>query len=110
MKYWFTSNTDKLWLNIEKEVTKGYDLVAMSVAHNLFPKVSIPSFLTIKGTLAAWKHALNKTQHAKELAHIQVPLRVIDYCKARMSINSLVNQGFKLYANLSNIHYEVCKE
>lgn len=72
MKYWFIPNTYKMWLNIEKEVLKGYDLFALSVAYTLLPKATVPPYLTIKSALTAWKYMLNKTQLTKYKVQVHV--------------------------------------
>lgn len=51
IKYWFSSTTDKLWTNIEKEVTNGNDMYALSTAYILLAKVIVPQIITIKATL-----------------------------------------------------------
>lgn len=56
MKYWFSTTTDKLWSNIEKEVTNDNDMYALSTEYILLPKFIMPQFITIRATLIVWKH------------------------------------------------------
>lgn len=56
MKYWFSTTTDKLWSNIEKKVTNGNDMYALSTEYILLPKFIMPQFITIRATLIVWKH------------------------------------------------------
>lgn len=50
----------KLSTSIQKEITVGHDLYALSMAKYLIPKIM--SNLSIKSTLIAWKHILSKTK------------------------------------------------
>lgn len=100
MKFWFIPDNDKLWLNIEREVSKGNDLFSLSNAYYLLPKVTIPTFLMIKSTLAAWKYALFKLQPMEDSGHIPIPLRFIDYCKAHLLGSCWITQRFNYYYRL----------
>lgn len=62
IKYWLPSSEDKLWANVEREVTLGHDIYALSLASNLLKKIAIPNLLSVKATLLAWKHILSKTK------------------------------------------------
>lgn len=53
MRYWFNNTEDKLWLNIEKQVTKRHNLYALAIAYAILPKINIPKLLSIRTTLIA---------------------------------------------------------
>lgn len=100
MKYWFFPNDDKLWLSIEREITKGNDLFALSVAYMIFPKVIVPKLLSIKATLLAWKFLVSNFHALGHLQKIPIPLRALDYCRGRLSMNKWIAEGFNFYVHL----------
>ena len=101
MRYWFRYSNDKLWLNIEREVSKGKDLFSLSMACYALPKINTPNFLTIRATLAAWKFALTKLQPTCNPVLMPIPLGVIDYCKVRITTTPWSKQGIHFFDQLS---------
>ena len=100
MKYWFSPQKDKLWLNIEQDSTKASDLYTLALANIVLPKVVNPNLLSIKATLFAWKHILSKSRHLGNKSKLYLPTEIINYCKIRMSVDDWIKQGYYLYVNL----------
>lgn len=86
MKYWFVHSNDKLWLNTEREISRGNNTFSLATAYYLTPKVIIPNYLTRKATVTAWKLVLSKLQPVSDPAYIPIPLKVIEYCKAHLNV------------------------
>lgn len=97
MNHWFLTTDDKLWLSIAKEVTKGNDLFALAIAYTMLPKVIIPKLLSVK----AWQYISSKCHLLGEVHNISIPLRALDYCRARISMGKWINQGIDFYEHLS---------
>lgn len=99
MKFWFSPSEDKLLLNIEKEVTVGHDLSALSIASYVLLKISTSKLLCIRCTIIAWKR-ISKTKHKKDRTKVLIPTRVIDYCKMCYLVGSWIQQGHHIYKGL----------
>lgn len=82
-------------------------MCALAIAYALLPKVGTPKLITVKSTLIAWKHILSKSKELGELIKIPVPLRVLEYCRARISVNNWISQGFNYYVNLPLAYKEL---